>query len=103
VFVVIWSFRPRPERVSEFETAYGPDGVWARFFQQSPDYLGTELLQPSDVPDRYVTIDRWQSRTAFEAFRAEHGDEYQALDHACEELTMDEAKLGEFEGSGVPS
>src|SRR5262245_7873600 len=100
---MIWSFRPRPERVSEFETAYGADGVWARFFRQSPDYLGTELLRPSDVPDRYITIDRWQSRAAYEAFRAEHTDEYEELDRKCTALTIDEAKFGEFEGSGVPS
>jgi heme-degrading monooxygenase HmoA len=99
VYSIIWSFKPRPERLSEFETAYGPDGVWAQFFRKSSDYLGTELLRATDGSDRYLTIDRWRSRAAFEAFRTEHADEYRALDHACEALTMGESKLGEFEWS----
>jgi heme-degrading monooxygenase HmoA len=97
VFVIIWSFQPRPERVSEFEIAYGPEGVWARLFRKSPHYLGTELLRTVDGSGRYLTIDRWQSRAAYETFCAEHGDEYQAVDRACESITLTEEQLGEFD------
>ena len=97
VFVIIWSFQPRPERVSEFEAAYGSDGLWARLFRKSPDFGGTELLRASDARGVYLTIDRWRSRAAFEAFRAEHADEYQTVDRACESLTLEEQLHGEFD------
>jgi len=97
VFVIIWSFRPRRERVSDFETAYGIDGVWGRLFRKSPDYLGTELLRGNGEWAEYLTIDRWRSREAFETFRAQHDDEYQAVDRTCESLTVAEEPWGEFE------
>jgi len=99
VFVIVWSFQPRPERVSEFEAAYGADGVWARLFRKSPDYLGTELLRGNEEQEGYLTIDRWQSRAAFETFRTEHATEYQAVDRACESLTLEEQLRGEFDNA----
>jgi heme-degrading monooxygenase HmoA len=97
MFVIIWSFQPRLEKVCDFEASYEVDGVWARLFRKSPDYLGTELLRTDDGQGRYLTIDRWRSREAFEAFRAQHDDEYQAVDGTCESLTLAEEPLGEFE------
>ena len=96
-FVVVWEFEPRPDSGPEFERAYGPHGVWAPLFRRSPDYLGTELLRDLDRPDRYVTIDRWTSRAAYERFRAERAAEYHAIDEQCEQLTGHEALVGAFE------
>ena len=83
---------------AEFERAYGPDGDWARLFRRDPAYLGTELLRGPD--GHYLTLDRWRSRGAFEAFKARHGDDYAALDRRMEALTSHEASIGAFERSG---
>ena len=96
-FVVVWEFEPRPDRTAEFARAYGVDGVWTPLFHRSPDYLGTELLHDLDQPSRYVTIDRWTSREAYDRFRAEQATEYRALDERCAQLTLHEAFLGAFE------
>ena len=45
----------------------------------------------------YLTIDRWTSLGAFEAFRDQWRSEYDALDRYCEELTVREALVGRFE------
>jgi hypothetical protein len=45
---------------------------------------------------RYVTVDRWASADAHEAFRAQHGAAYDAIDAECEHLTEGEHSLGEY-------
>ena len=60
----------------EFERVYGSDGEWAQFFKQGPGYIGTELLRDVENPGRYFVIDRWESADAYNAFAAEHRDEY---------------------------
>ena len=57
-----------------FERAYGPDGDWAAFFRGGIGYMGTELLASDDD---YLLIDRWTSEAAYEAFLAEHREEYE--------------------------
>lgn len=96
MYAIVWAFRPRPGRAAEFEQAYGPAGEWAMLFQQAPGYLGTDLLRPIDDAGRYLTVDRWESRAAYEAFRAARSAEYEALDRACEGLTEAEERVGEF-------
>lgn len=59
-----------------FEEAYGADGEWARFFRTGRGYVGTELLRDVETPGRYLVIDRWESADAYNAFAAEHRDEY---------------------------
>jgi heme-degrading monooxygenase HmoA len=48
------------------------------------------------VAGRYVTIDRWESAAAFDAFRRRYAREFEALDRDCEALTTDERPLGSF-------
>lgn len=96
--VLVWEFRPATGREAEFERAYGPDGDWAVLFQRHPGYLGTELLRGAG--GRYVTIDRWRTRAAFEDFKARHGADYAALDRKMEALTSHEASVGTFEVPG---
>ena len=97
MYVILWRFRLRMGRESEFERAYGPSGEWALLFRRDDSYLGTELLRRSDDSREYLTLDRWASRAAYEAFRARWSSEYRRLDRRLEELTEDEAPLGAFE------
>ena len=95
--LIVWEFRPRPGMEREFEIAYGPGGEWAALFAKSEGHLGTELFRDPLDPSRYLTLDRWVSRKAFETFRRLHSQEYEALDRRFEELTSHEAALGSFE------
>jgi heme-degrading monooxygenase HmoA len=97
MFVVVWAFRPNPAREPEFVEAYGPNGTWVALFRSDPRYLGSDLLRPADGSERYLTLDRWRSREAYEAFRTARRDEYEAIDRACEALTASEERIGEFE------
>jgi quinol monooxygenase YgiN len=51
-------------------------------------------------PGRYLTLDLWVSRAAYEKFRADHAAEYRAIDAQCEALTEHEAEVGRFERLG---
>jgi heme-degrading monooxygenase HmoA len=96
VYVVVWAFRPLPGREAEFERAYGPQGRWAALFREAPGYLGTDLLRAADGSGRYLTVDRWQSQSAFEEFAVSRRSAYEALDQACEALTESEERMGDF-------
>jgi antibiotic biosynthesis monooxygenase len=90
VYEIVWEFQAAPRRERDFESVYGPAGLWAALFRRDPGYLGTELISPRESGGWYRTIDRWVSAGAYERFRQRWGSEYSALDHECESLTSDE-------------
>ncbi|HEX2254954.1 MAG TPA: antibiotic biosynthesis monooxygenase [Thermoanaerobaculia bacterium] len=96
-FCIVWEFRVRSQAAAAFEAAYAPDGEWARLFRRDAGYLGTELLRDGGLPGRYLTVDRWRSAAAWQAFRTRHGAAYAALDARCEPLTFAERHLGSFD------
>jgi len=91
---VAWSYRVAPGRDVEFERLYGADGDWAQLFRRSTDYLGTDLYRDTMQPDRYLTVDRWTSRAAYEAFLQAALADYAALDARGDALTVEETRLG---------
>ena len=99
-YVTLWEFAVAPAKLAEFEAHYGPDGTWARLFRRAPGYAGSELLRDRADTLRYLTIDRWESREAWQACRREHATEYERLDRGFEGLTTREAPLGEYAPAG---
>ena len=97
MFVILWEFEAEPHRQREFESAYGPGGSWARLFRKAEGFVATELLRDRETPGRYLTIDRWESQAAFEAFRQRFAAEYEEIDKACESLTRRETLIGRYE------
>jgi heme-degrading monooxygenase HmoA len=74
VIALVFSYEVRAG--DEFERAYGAAGEWAQFFKQGAGYIGTELLRDVENPGRYFVVDRWESAEAYNAFAAEHREEY---------------------------
>lgn len=97
VYVSIWEYRVRPEASAEFVRHYSSGGTWARLFGQAAGYRQTRLLSDPSDPERYVTIDEWDSAAAYREFRARWQAEFSELDRRCEALTIEEQPLGEFE------
>jgi heme-degrading monooxygenase HmoA len=98
MYVIIWEFVLRPEKVDAFIAAYTSDGAWAQLFAQADGYSGTELLSSTDgeQPATFVTIDRWKTAEDFIRFQQQFGNEYRRLDTQFEGLTLRERKLGTF-------
>ncbi|MGH9259977.1 MAG: antibiotic biosynthesis monooxygenase family protein [Acidimicrobiales bacterium] len=99
MYLILWEFTVRPEHAARFERTYGANGDWATLFARGDGYRGTELLRDRETAGRYLTIDRWSTREAYDAFRRKWEAEYEALDATCGALTVDEVRLGEFEVS----
>lgn len=90
-----WRFRAAPGQEESFERAYGSNGAWAHLFALAPGYLGTELRRTGENRADYLTIDRWEGRAAWQAFRSDHAAAYDALDRECEHLTVSEELVSE--------
>jgi heme-degrading monooxygenase HmoA len=82
---------------AEFERVYGYDGEWAAFFRRGRGYIGTELLRDVEQPGRYLVIDRWESAAAYDAFAAEHREEYMRRVDETAFMYHQELRLGTFE------
>lgn len=95
MYVVVWRFTT--DDPAAFEKHYGPDGMWARLFRCSDEYVRTDLLKGAES---YLTLDWWTSSAAYDAFRKEYAEEYADVDAACEAVTTFEEKLGEFVTAG---
>ena len=96
-YLIVWEFRPKPGMESKFEEIYGSHGAWAEFFRRGKGHCGTELAQDNNDPGRYLTLDFWTSRQAYEQFRESNLSEYKRIDELCEEMTQTELELGRFE------
>lgn len=90
-------FRYEVRDPEAFAAAYGPNGEWAEFFRQGAGYIGTELLHDLEEPERYLVIDRWESTDAYNAFLAEHGDEYMRRSDESQFHYVQELRFGTFE------
>ena len=97
MYEIFWEYEVRPEQVAAFERLYGADGEWARLFRRADGYVETLLFRDTDRPTRYLTVDRWQSRAAFDAFVEATSSAYAALDRQGDALTVREHRLGAFD------
>jgi heme-degrading monooxygenase HmoA len=95
VIALVFSYEVR--ETAEFERVYGTDGEWAAFFRQGRGYIGTELLRDVEAPGRYLVIDRWESADAYNAFVAEHREEYMQRVDATRFHYDSELRFGTFE------
>ncbi len=94
MYRLVWEFDAKPERVADFEKVYSLEGRWTTFFCLSPDYLGTQLYRNTTDANRFVIVDTWRSRTAYETFRKANAAEYATLDEWCRQLLDHERMLG---------
>lgn len=97
MFQILWQFDVADGQAGAFTEAYGPAGPWAEFFRQADGFRGTELFRRTAAPPCFLTLDRWTTRDAYEAFRRERAADYTALDAACEGLTAGETFLTAWE------
>ncbi|MFZ5857428.1 MAG: putative quinol monooxygenase [Chloroflexota bacterium] len=96
MYVILWEYLVKAERLAEFESIYRANGMWVELFRKDKGYLGTDLLRDQNDPRRFVTMDRWVSEEAYRSFKATWQEQYNALDAQCDDLTENESLLGIF-------
>ncbi len=97
----MWEFRVKNDCAEQFESIYGPDGEWVKLFRKGNGYLRTELHRDLNISNRYITIDYWESKEAYDIFRNNFQNDFEKLDNQCEFLTEKEQFIGSF--SSLPS
>jgi len=95
MLTLVFSYEARD--AVEFERVYGPDGEWTAFFRSGRGYVGTELLRDVETPGRYLVIDRWESREAYQTFVEERREEYMRRVDDTAFYYAAELRLGTFE------
>jgi quinol monooxygenase YgiN len=93
---IVWEFRIRSKKRSEFEAHYSATGTWVKLFRKSGDYIRTILMPDLQTRNRYLLIDSWRSLKAFEEFKKKYRTEYETLDQQCEQFTVEEQLIGYF-------
>jgi heme-degrading monooxygenase HmoA len=96
-YVYVWEFVVAREHVRDFERAYGADGDWVELFRRASGYVRSELIRDRTRPERYLTVDYWESKALHDAFRVRFAGEFEALDAACAAFTISETEIGKFE------
>jgi len=96
MFVALWEYEVKPGCEESFQSAYGPQGDWARLFQRDPHFRETRLLKDLSRPRFYFTLDYWDSEPSFDQFKAANQPTYAAIDGATEPLTLSERHLCSF-------
>lgn len=96
MYLILWEYYVKAEKLPDFEEIYSPTGTWVELFQKGEGYLGTELLHDETSPRRYLTIDRWESKAAYETFLSVQEQAYKEMDARCEGLTEHESLLGKW-------
>lgn len=96
MFLILWEYTVKPEKVAAFKEMYGPAGSWARLFESADGYISTTLSKKLGADNVYLTEDRWESETQFRRFVKESEVEYKRLDSIGDELTESEVWIGEY-------
>jgi heme-degrading monooxygenase HmoA len=97
MFAVIWEYEVHAGREGEFVALYGSEGAWVALFREYAGYVSTELLRDATQPQRFVTLDRWSSQVAYDAFLASAKPGYAGIDALGDALTVHERCVGRFE------
>lgn len=95
-YTYVWELQAAPGKVVEFKRAFGPDGTWVQFFRRAAGYIRSELYQDTANPQRFITVDYWESEAACKAFRERNAHEFEDLDVKCEAFTVWEREIGKF-------
>ncbi|HEV2111821.1 MAG TPA: antibiotic biosynthesis monooxygenase [Gammaproteobacteria bacterium] len=95
-YTYVWELQAAPGKTADFKRAYGPDGTWVQFFRRAPGYIRSELYADCANPQRFITVDYWESEAACKAFRERYTHEFEDLDVSCEAFTVWEREIGKF-------
>jgi heme-degrading monooxygenase HmoA len=96
-YVYVWEFIVSADHTRAFERTYGPSGEWVQLFRRGSGYMRSELYRDRSRPQRFITIDYWESKEAWNSFRARFDKEFEALDAKCASWTASEVEIGRFE------
>jgi heme-degrading monooxygenase HmoA len=97
MFVIVWEYGVKPDRIDDFESFYRPDGPWRRLFRAHPGFVSTTLMKDLRSSRRYVVADRWTSEKLYDEFKKKAEAAYDDLTARGHRLIDKEKELGRFD------
>jgi heme-degrading monooxygenase HmoA len=97
MFVIVWEYGVKPDRIDDFESFYRPDGPWTRLFRAHPGFVSTTLMKDLRSSRRYVVADRWTSEKLYDEFKKKAEAAYDDLTARGHRLIEKEEELGRFD------
>ncbi len=97
MYIVLTEFIARENKAAEFEDYFGSAGKRAETLRNGEGFMSTELLKDKEVKLRYVTMDRWVSKDAYDDFGIEFENENSDLAKAGEEFSSKQVLIGVLE------
>ena len=95
--VIALVFRYEVRDPEAFEQVYGPEANGRSSSARARATSARSCCTTSSEPDRYLVIDRWESAEAYNAFLAEHQDEYLRRSDEARFHYLQELRFGTFE------
>ena len=77
----------------KFEQFYDPKGDWVKFFSNSPDYLGTEVLESGEGDGIFLVIDEWEAEEAFNGFLKSRKADYDLLEEKAKAASRTKKRI----------
>ena len=96
---VFYRYRVHQAQAPAFEHAYGQTGPWAKFYAGCKGFRRTRLFRHRVEAGVYVVVDVWDSKSAWDEFRATHSQTYARLDRDLRMLYLEEHLMGYYEGT----
>lgn len=58
---IVRTYEVKTDGRGQFELSYGPGGAWSKLFADCQGFLGITVLRDTVDPQRYLTIEVWNS------------------------------------------
>jgi heme-degrading monooxygenase HmoA len=95
---LFYRYRVHPSQTRAFEHAYGAAGPWSKLFASRAGFRRTRLFKHKNEPGVYISMDVWESKGDWDAFRMECAQAYARLDRELRLLYLEEHLIGYYEG-----
>ena len=93
---IVTEFEVKDEARGEFELAYGPGGAWSRLFATCAGFRGITLLRDTEKPQRYLTIETWDTQAQRERILPDRQADYASIQARLADWTEGRTELGTF-------
>lgn len=93
---VVSEYVVNPEHAGRFELAYGPGGAWSNLLADAPGFRGASIMRDEQRPDRYLTVEVWDSPAQRESALSERQIGYVRLLRDMESWSESIHELGTF-------
>ena len=93
---IVHAYVVKTDGRGRFELSYGPGGAWSKLFASCQGFLGITVLRDNVDPQRYLTIEVWNSEAQRKQALAERQTAYAELKSTLGEWIESMQEIGVY-------